>query len=77
MLNALAKLIGLGLLNILVIIAFAVVTSLFTYYGWNKGVAIAMDYNEIGFGTAFWLSVFFAAVGASFRAQVTQEASDK
>lgn len=66
-----AKVFGIAILLIGMIVVTALIGTLFFLAGWNWGVAPALGLRDIGLGTAFWLSLFMSTVGGMFKTTVT------
>lgn len=71
-----AKLLGIGILAVLMIVVTTLIGTLFLYAGWNWGLVpalegSAMHLREIGLGTTFWLSMCLATIGGFFKTSVS------
>ena len=75
-----AKVIGIGILLVATIFVATLIGTLFLYMGWNWGLVDAlsgtkMAVHEIGFGTAFWLSMCLSTSGGFCKTSVTTKES--
>ena len=78
-----AKVFGIAILLIGMILVTTLIGTLFLYAGWNWGLVPALQLHtldggpeglclhEIGLGTAFWLSMCLSTIGGFFKTSVS------
>lgn len=71
-----AKVFGIAILLIGMILVTTIIGTLFLYMGWNWGLVPALEgsalrLHEIGFINAFWLSMCLSTIGGFFKTSVT------
>lgn len=71
-----AKVLGIAILLIGMILVTTLIGTLFLYAGWNWGLVPAladskMQLREIGLGTTFWLSMCLSTIGGFFKTSVS------
>lgn len=71
-----AKVLGIGILLVAMIIITTLIGTVFLYMGWNWGLVPAlegtkMQLHEVGFGTTFWLSMCLSTIGGFFKSSVS------
>jgi hypothetical protein len=75
-----AKVVGIGILLVGMILIATLIGTVFLYMGWNWGLVPALEgsalhLREIGFATAFWLSMCLSTIGGFFKTSVTTRES--
>lgn len=68
-----AKVLGIGILLVGMILITTLIGTLFLYAGWNWGLVPATQglVKEVGLGTAFWLSMCLSTIGGFFKTSVS------
>lgn len=75
-----AKVVGIAILLVGMILVSTLIGTLFLYAGWNWGLVPALEgskmaLREVGLGTAFWLSLCLSTIGGFFKTSVTTKES--
>lgn len=67
-----AKVLGIGILLVGMILVTTLIGTLFLYAGWNWGLVPATGFlKEVSLGTAFWLSMCLSTIGGFFKTSVS------
>lgn len=71
-----AKVFGIAILLIGMILVSTLIGTLFLYAGWNWGLVPALEgsalhLREIGLATTFWLSMCLSTIGGFFKTSVS------
>lgn len=71
-----AKVFGIAILLIGMILVSTLIGTLFLYAGWNWGLVPALEgsamrLHEVGLATTFWLSMCLSTIGGFFKTSVS------